>query len=109
MITEAIVAVLFAILALAIVAWIAIIIPEFEIFLDYHKTISSILAFIFNSAPEDAAEEKKTPLPLRVVVQRLIPIILWLIVLVPMFVFPIILIVFPILHIPWSYLLPPTP
>jgi hypothetical protein len=109
MITEAVVTVLFAILALAIIAWIAIIIPEFEIFLDYHKKISAILAFIFNSAPEDAEEEKKTPRPIRVVVQRLIPIILWLIILVPMFVFPLILIVFPILHIPWSYLLPPTP
>jgi hypothetical protein len=109
MITEAVVTVLFAILALAIIAWIAIIIPEFEMFLDYHKKISSILVFIFNSAPEDAEEEKKTPRPIRVVVQRLIPIILWLIILVPMFVFPLILIVFPILHIPWSYLLPPTP
>jgi hypothetical protein len=109
MITEAVVTVLFAILALAIIAWIAIVMPEFENFLDYHKKLASILAFIFSSAPEDPEEEKKTPTPIRVVVQRLIPIILWLIILVPMIVFPIILIIFPLLHIPWSYLLPPTP
>ncbi|MDA4131097.1 MAG: hypothetical protein OK457_10030 [Thaumarchaeota archaeon] len=108
MITEAVVAILFAILALAIVAWIAIIIPEFEKFLNYHKMLSSILAFIFNAAPVQQ-DSKKAPRPIRVVIQRLIPIILWLIILVPMFLFPIILIIFPILHIPWSYLLPPTP
>ena len=108
MITEAVVTVLFAILALAIVSWIAILIPEFEQFLDYHKKLNSIFAFIFNAAPvqEDA---KKTPLPIRVVILRIIPIILWLLILVPMIIFPIILIIFPILHIPWTYLLPPTP
>ena len=57
MITEAVVTGLFAILALAIVSWIAIVIPEFEKFLDYHKTLSSILSFIFDAAPvqEDEA------------------------------------------------------
>ena len=108
MITEAVVTVLFAILALAIISWIAILVPEFAKFLDYHKRLNSVFAFIFNAAPVQE-EAKKTVLPVRLVILRLIPIILWLLILVPMIIFPIILILFPILHIPWTYLLPPTP
>jgi len=108
MITQIIVAILFAILGLAIVSWVAILIPDLSKFLKSHKRISGIVAFIFNAAP-DQEEASRMSLPVRIVAEDLIPIILWLLILVPMFVFPIILIIFPIFHIPWTYLLPPTP
>ena len=108
MITEIVVALLFAILGLAILSWIAIIIPEFGKFLQGHKTLHSLVSFIFNAAPDQEDAKGMSP-PVRIVAEGLIPIVLWLLILVPMFVFPIILIIFPILHIPWSYLLPPTP
>jgi hypothetical protein len=108
LITELVVGLLFAILGLAIVSWVAIVLPELEKFLKQHKRISGLLAFIFNAAPVQEDASKMSP-PVRVITERLIPIILWLLIIVPMFVFPIILIIFPILHIPWSYLLPPTP
>ncbi len=108
MITEIIVAILFAILGLAIVSWVAIVIPELNKFLQGHKRLYSIIAFVFNAAPDQEDAKGMSP-PVRIVAEGLIPIILWLLILVPMFVFPIILIIFPLLHIPWTYLLPPTP
>ena len=108
MITELVVGLLFVILGLAIVSWIAIILPEFERYLKQHKRLYALFSFIFNAAPDQEDASKMSP-PVRVITERLIPIILWLLIIVPMFVFPIILIVFPILHIPWSYLLPPNP
>ena len=108
MITEIVVAILFAILGLAIVSWVAIVIPELQKYLQGHERIWGIIAFVFNAAPDRGEADKMSP-PVRVVAEGLIPIILWLLILVPMFVFPIILIIFPLLHIPWTYLLPPTP
>jgi len=108
MITDIIVAILFAILGFAIISWVAILIPEFAKFLKNHKRLNAIIAFIFNSAPDQEEASRMSP-PVRIFAEGLIPIILWILVLVPMIVFPIILIIFPLLHIPWTYLLPPTP
>lgn len=108
MITQIVVAILFAILALAIISWIAIVIPELGKYLQYHKKISALVSFVFNAAPAQDSASGMSP-PVRIVAEGLIPIILWLLIIVPMFVFPIILIIFPLLHIPWTYLLPPTP
>jgi len=108
MITEIVVTLLFAILALAILSWIAIVIPELGKYLEYHKRLSALVSFVFNAAPAQENASGMSP-PVRAFTEGLIPIILWLLIIVPMFVFPIILIIFPLLHIPWSYLLPPTP
>jgi len=108
MITEIVVTILFAILGLAIVSWVAIVIPELNKFIQGHKRVASIIAFIFNAAPVQEDAKGMSP-GVRIIAEDLIPIILWLLILVPMFVFPIILIVFQLLHIPWTYLLPPTP
>jgi hypothetical protein len=108
MITDIVVAILFAILGLAIISWVGILIPELDKFLRGHKRIYNIIHFVFNAAPDQEDASKMSP-PVRVVAEGLIPIIFWLLILVPMFVFPIILIIFPLLHIPWTYLLPPTP
>jgi len=107
-ITDLVVGLLFAILGLAIVSWFVIILPDFERFLKQNKRTWALFSFIFNAAPVQEDASKMSP-PVRAITEGLIPIILWLLILVPMFVFPIILIVFPILHIPWSYLLPPNP
>ena len=107
-ITDVIVGILFAILGLAIISWIVILLPDLGKYLQTHKRIWSVISFIFNAAP-DPEDAERTYKPVGFVMERIIPIILWLLILVPMFVFPIILVVFPILHIPWSYLLPPTP
>jgi hypothetical protein len=108
MITDVIVAILFAILGLAIISWVGILIPELNKFIQSHKRIAGIVAFIFNAAPDQEDASRMSP-PVRIVAEGLIPIILWILILVPMIVFPIILIIFPLLHIPWTYLLPPTP
>ena len=105
---DAIVYLTFGILGLAVIAWVAIIIPELRSYLSAHKRISSLVSFVFNAAPVQD-DTKKAGEPIKVVVGGLIPLILWILILVPMFVFPIILILFPLLHIPWSYLLPPVP
>jgi len=108
MITEIVVAVLFAILGLAIISWVAIVIPELSKFLQGHRRIYGVISFIFNAALDQEEAKGMSP-PVRIVAEGLIPVILWLLILVPMFVFPIILVIFPLLHIPWTYLLPPTP
>jgi hypothetical protein len=108
MITEIVVVVLFAILGLAVISWILIIIPEFSKFLQVHKRLNSFVAFVFNAAPVQEDAEGMSP-PVRAVTEGIIPIVLWLLIIVPMFVFPIILIIFPLFHIPWSYLLPSSP
>jgi len=108
MITQIIVTILFALLGLAIVSWVAILIPELMKFISGHKRLSNLIAFIFNAAPDQEDAPRMSP-PVKIVAEGLIPIILWLLILVPMFVFPVILIIFPIFHIPWTYLLPPTP
>ncbi|MHB1909406.1 MAG: hypothetical protein ACYCQJ_11135 [Nitrososphaerales archaeon] len=97
----------FAILGLAVLTWFFVILRELpEGAPGLYSRISKITSFIFNAAPAQT-EAKKGGLPVRVFVERLIPIILWLIIIVPMVVFPIIFIIMPILHIPWTYLLPP--
>ena len=107
MITDAIVVLLFAIVGIAVIAWIAFLIPELRLFLKEHTSISGMLQTIFNAAPvqQDASKASE---PVKIVVKDVIPILFWLLILLPMFVFPVILIIFPLLHIPWSYLLPPT-
>lgn len=108
MITEATVIILFAIVAVAIVAWVGIILPDLREYLTQHKSIWSLLSFVFNATP-DQEDAKRAPIPLKVIMQGIIPIVLWLLIIIPLIVFPIILIVFPLLNIPWSYLLPPVP
>jgi len=107
MITDAIVILLFAIVGIALIAWIAFLIPELGMFLKEHNSIYGILKTIFNAAPvqQDAGNARE---PVKTVVRDVIPILFWLLILLPMFVFPLILIIFPLFHIPWSYLLPPT-
>jgi hypothetical protein len=105
---DVIVGILFAILAIAVIGWIGIITPGLRSFIQSHKHLSSVVNLIFSAAP-DPEDLKKASEPVDVVFGGLLPIILWILIVVPMFVFPIILIIFPLLHIPWSYLLPPTP
>jgi len=108
MIAEIVVTILFAILGLAVLSWVVILIPEFARFLQGHKRLNSLVSFVFNAAPDQEDATGMSP-PVRAVAEGIIPIVLWLLIIVPMFVFPIILIIFPLLHIPWTYLLPPTP
>jgi hypothetical protein len=107
MITEAIVTLLFVILAIAIVGWIGFMLPDLRAFLKNHRLVSGVLQAIFNAAPvqQDASKAGE---PVKIVVKDIIPLLFWLLILLPMFIFPIILIIFPLMHIPWSYLLPPT-
>ena len=107
MITDAVVTLLFAIVAVAVIGWIAFIIPEVRIYLKDHAYLSHLIQMIFNAAPIQQDADRSSA-PVKIVVKDLLPIVFWLLILLPMFVFPIILIVFPLMHIPWSYLLPPT-
>ncbi len=102
--TDVTVGVLFAILALAIITWLVIVIPD----LTKVEPFKGIFDMLFAPAP-DRAEVDRASLPVKVTVERIVPIIFWLLIFLPMIIFPIILILFPILGIPWSYLLPPVP
>jgi hypothetical protein len=104
-----IVPVLFGIAALAFLAWIVVIIRQLpENAPRLYGLITKITNPIFNAAPAQS-DIKQSDLPVQVVVGKLIPLIFWLLVILPMVIFPIVLIIFPLLGIPWSYLLPPTP
>ena len=96
------VGVLFALLALALIAWIARVLPE----LARVEPFKGIFDMIFAPAPAKS-DVDKAPLPVKVTVERIIPIIFWLLILLPMIIFPIVLIIFPLLGIPWTFLLPP--
>ena len=96
--------VLFGILGLAILAWLVIFISD----LTKTEPIKRILSVLFSPAP-DKKEVDRSAMPVRVVIERILPIVFWLLIFLPMIIFPIILILFPLLGIPWSYLLPPTP
>lgn len=105
---DVVVGVLFAIVVVAVVGYIGLIIPELQGYSKQNARLASILSLVFNAAPAQG-DSKKTVLPVRVTMEGLIPVIFWLLILLPMFIFPIVLIIFPIMGIPWSYLLPPVP
>ena len=99
----------FAILGIAVLTWIGVIIRDLpEGAPGLYKHISKITGMVFDAAPAQS-DVKKSPFAIRLVVERLIPIIFWILIVVPMVVFPIILIIMPLFHIPWRYLLPPNP
>ena len=101
---SAVVGLLFGIVALAIIAWLIVIGRELV------KTgkFDRILSIVFGPAPAKD-EVQRSALPVRIAVENILPLIFWILIILPMIVFPIILILFPLLGIPWSYLLPPTP
>lgn len=105
---DPIVGVLFAILGLAIVAWVGIVIPELRLFLKQHSTLSGLFTLIF-SAKIAGTEVQQSYRPVRFVLENFVPIIFWLLILLPMFVFPIILVVAPMMNIPWTTLFPLPP
>jgi hypothetical protein len=99
----------FAILAIALITWIAIVIRELpEGDPGLNKSIKKITSIVFDAAPAQS-DVKKSSLPVRIVLEGIIPIIFWLLILVPMVIFPIILILMALFHIPWTYLLPVPP
>ena len=105
---DIIVAVLFAIVAIAILGYLGLVIPELMAYLKQNAKLAAIFSFIFDAAPVQK-ESKKTQLPLQVTIEGLIPIVFWLLILLPMFIYPVVLIIFPIKGIPWTNLLPPAP
>lgn len=105
---DIVVGLLFAIVAIAILGYVGLVIPELRAYLKQNAKLAGIFSLIFDAAPAQK-ESKKTLLPIQVTIEGLIPIVFWLLILLPMFIFPIVLIIFPILGIPWSYLLPPVP
>jgi hypothetical protein len=106
---DIIVPVLFALLGIAFLAWIAVVIRELpQNAPGLWKLITKVTGPLFDAAPAQQ-EIKKSSFPLRVIVGRLFPIVFWLLIFLPFVIFPIILVLMPLLGIPWSYLLPPTP
>jgi hypothetical protein len=99
----------FAILSIAVLTWVAVIFRELpEGAPGLNRFVSRITSFIFNAAPAQS-DVKRSALPVRVIVERLIPIFFWLLIIVPMVVFPIILVFMALFHVPWTYLLPSMP
>lgn len=95
----------FGLLGLSIISWLVVVAREL---VSKSQFFRNLLALIFLPAP-GRQDVSRSSFPVRVVVERLVPIAFWLLILVPMIIFPIILILFPLLGIPWAYLLPPTP
>jgi len=96
---------LFAIVGLAIVTWLVVVALEF---IRSNTGMQKMLATVLNLAPAKA-DVDKSALPVKVVVEGVVPIVFWLLIFLPMIVFPIVLVIFPLFGIPWSYLLPPVP
>jgi hypothetical protein len=99
----------FALLVVAVLTWLVVIwrqIPEQMPTL--YTWIRKITRPLFSIAPIQP-EIANSDLPTKLVVGRLIPLIFWILIFLPMILFPIILIIMPLLGIPWSYLLPPVP
>ena len=106
-IVTVLVPVLFGILGLAVITWVVVIFFQLpENAPRIWRLIKKVTDPVFNAAPVQT-EIKESDLPVQLVVGRLIPLILWLLIVLPMVIFPIILIIMPLLGIPWSYLLPP--
>ena len=107
LITQAVITLLFALVGIAVIAWIISLLPELRLYLKENMKLGHWFEMIFNAAPvqQDAT---KASAPVKVVIKDILPLLFWLLILLPMFLFPIILVVFPLMHIPWSYLLPPT-
>jgi hypothetical protein len=100
---------LFGITGLAVLTWIVVIFRQLpENAPKLWALITKITGPIFNVAPAQKDIEKSDPAT-RLVVGGIIPLIFWILIVLPMVIFPIVLILFPLLGIPWSYLLPPVP
>ena len=95
----------FGLLGLAVISWLVVLSQELFAASQFFR---NLLALIFLPAPA-RKEVSMSSFPVRLVVERLVPIVFWLLILVPMIIFPIILIIFPLFGIPWTYLLPPVP
>ncbi|MHB8568462.1 MAG: hypothetical protein ACYC7D_15655 [Nitrososphaerales archaeon] len=98
------VGVAFAILGLAILTWLVVILPD----LTRVEPFKGIFDMLFAPAPSKGDVDRAAP-PVKFTIERILPLVFWLLILLPMIIFPIILILFPILGLPWSYLLPPVP
>jgi hypothetical protein len=106
--SDVIVALLFVIMGIAILGWIAIVIPELRIYLKQNKYLAGIFSMLF-SANATNADVKKTYRPLKFTLEDILPIIFWLLILLPIFIFPILLVIGPMLGIPWTSLFPMPP
>ena len=100
-----VVPVLFGIVGLAILTWLAVVATEL---VKTNPRVQRMLAAVISPAP-GRPDVDKSMLPVKVVVEGVIPLVFWLLIFLPMIIFPIILIAFPLLGIPWTYLLPPVP
>jgi hypothetical protein len=107
LITEAVITILFAIVGIAVIGWIAFLIPELRVWLRQHASLDGVIKMIFVAEP-DPQEVEKSAEPVKIVMKDIYPILIWLLIILPMFIFPIVLVIMPLMHIPWSYLLPPT-
>lgn len=99
----------FAIVAIAVITWILVIIRELpEGAPELNEYVTRISHFIFDAAPAQA-DVQNSSLPVKIIVKGIIPIVFWLLIVVPLVIFPVVFIIMPLLHIPWTYLLPPAP
>jgi hypothetical protein len=106
--TDAVVGLLFAIVAVAILGWIASVVPELRLYLKQHKFLAGIFSMLF-AANATNSDVKKTYRPLKFTLEDIVPIIFWLLILLPIIIFPIILVVGPMLGISWTTLFPLPP
>jgi len=100
-----IVPILFGIVGLAILAWLVVIATEF---VRFDPRMQRLLGIVLNPAPAKS-DVDKSALPVKIVVEGVVPLVFWLLILLPMIIFPVVLVLFPLFHIPWTYLLPPAP
>jgi hypothetical protein len=106
---DILVAFLFAIFGLAIIAWLVVVFSEMIKELpSITSMFTKIFGSIFSAAPAKSELKHSHP-AVKVSVGGLLPIVLWLLILLPMIILPIVLILFPMLGIPWSRLMPVAP
>jgi hypothetical protein len=106
--SDVVVTLLFVILGVAVLGWVGILIPELRAYLKQNKFLAGIFSMLF-AANATNADVKKTYRPLKFTLEDILPIVFWLLILLPMILFPVILVIGPILHIPWTTLFPMPP
>jgi hypothetical protein len=108
-IVDVLVPILFAIFGLAILTWLVAVGSEvIEATPRLKKLLARVSGTLFGPAPA-RAEVERSSLPVRFSIERILPLLLWLLIILPMILLPIVLLLFPMLGIPWSRLMPAPP
>jgi hypothetical protein len=105
MLVDDFVTALFVLVGIAVLAWAVVVLKDIVRTPWFSKHFGGIVSTIF-AATTTKETMNHTALPVRFTLARILPLIFWLLIILPMVLYPIIFILFYVLGIPWSFLLP---